>query len=63
MAKVIIVTEEEFDAAFEECRQALELQKFRNKSRRRVMEPDDEMHRSFNYHVCELKIRLEKSSR
>ena len=22
-----------------------------------------EMHRSFNYHVCELKIRLEKSSR
>lgn len=55
--KAIVISEEEFNAAFDQCARDLELQKHRMAR----MDTAEEMHRKFNYHVRTLQDRLEKA--
>jgi hypothetical protein len=56
--KAIVISEEAFKAAFDECARDLELQKHVERDTRSTAE---EMHRKFNYHMRMLQDRLEKA--
>ena len=63
MAEVIMIEKKKFDELFEDTRKELELNRYKwldqmpQELRQRVVD----MHRTFNYHVCVLKGKLEES--
>jgi hypothetical protein len=67
MAKTITVTEAAFKEAFDATLKELELTKLKNDRRRAILDANEaqrfveEMHRSFHFHVCGLRDRLEKA--